>query len=61
MQGLVRLIAERAKRHALIIVLVGLAFACGALAFAWRADHRRVECYRDMADKGLVAGADCRR
>jgi len=49
------------RRQRLLAIAIGLlAFACGALAFAWRAEHRRVVCYQEMADEGLVAGADCR-
>jgi hypothetical protein len=46
------------------LLLVGfalLAFACGALAVGWRADHRRVQCYRDFAEEDLVADARCAR
>jgi hypothetical protein len=49
------------KHCALVALLVLLAFACGVLAVGWRAEHRRVSCYQDMADEGLVAGSDCRR
>jgi hypothetical protein len=46
---------------ALAIVVAALAFACGLLTIAWRTEHRRVLCYQEMADEGLVAGSDCRR
>ena len=49
------------RRWALPAAVALLAFLCGVLAVAWRAEHRRVLCYQDMADEGLVAGADCRR
>jgi len=49
------------RQRLVALALWLLAFACGALTIAWRAEHRRVLCYQDMADEGLVAGADCRR
>lgn len=47
-----------ARRHALIVSLIGLAFACRGSPCDWRAKHPRVLCYEGMADEGLVAGAD---
>jgi hypothetical protein len=41
--------------------LAALAFACGALAAGWRADHRRLECYRSFADEDLTADRKCER
>lgn len=40
-------------------MLVALAFACGALAVGWRADHLKLACYRDFAMEDLTADSKC--
>lgn len=37
----------------------GLAVMCVALSLAWAQEHRRVECYAEQAELGLVAGGEC--
>lgn len=42
-------------------ISVALALMCTGLTMAWTREHRRLECYHDQAEKGLVADRKCER
>lgn len=46
---------------ALTAISVALALMCAYMAVAWSREHRRVECYRDQAEEGLIPDRKCER
>lgn len=42
------------------VLLAMLAFACGALLVAWRLEHDRAACWRELAETGAAPEGECR-
>lgn len=45
--------------RALLAALAVLAFVCGGLAVAWKAERDRGDCWRELAEEGLTAEGRC--
>jgi hypothetical protein len=45
----------------LLFALAVLAFACGGLAVRLMVEHRRADCWRDLAQEGVAPEGTCGR
>ena len=48
------------NHRAPLVALAVLAFVCGGLVVAWKVEHDRGDCWRELAEDGVSSSAPCR-